>query len=211
MFMKTYKINEILPALNLSSYDQKCLTEIIAINEKVNALYPSEVVLTFSEEDGKEYYHHAEIKMVYKGVNFYVKYWDYKKKFVIYEDFLRTLKNIDRYAIQRIEENFKEPQQIGVLSHNKLINWFEYYLAIIDVAKQVDAQNGGEKEAFLKSIEGLPVKWWNNGVNGEIIQNGVKFSFAIGETYISKKIEIDYKVNDNLESFLQLSNNKYNK
>ncbi len=209
--MKKYTINEILPVLELSDYNQKSLTEIIKTSEKVNEFYPSEVILNFQEEDGKEYYQYAEIKMKYKGYDFYIKYWEQKKKFIIYEDFTRTLKNVDRYTLANIREKVQEPQQIGVLSEKKILNWFEYHLAIIKEAIKLNEEKGSEKDAFLKSIEGLPVKWWNEGKSGEIIQNGVKFSFTISETYISKKIEIDYKVNNELDAFLQLSKNQYNK
>jgi hypothetical protein len=209
--MKKYTINEVLPVLELSDYNQKSLTEVINTSEKVSQFYPSQVILNFQEEDGKEYYQYAEIKMEYKGYDFYVKYWDQKKKFIIYEDFTRRLKNVDRYALASIKEKIQEPQQIGVLSEKKLLNWFEYHLSVIQEAVKIDIEKGSEKDAFLKSIEGLPVKWWNNGKSGEIIQNGVKFSFTISETYISKKIEIYYSVPNDLESFLKLSDNKYNK
>jgi hypothetical protein len=208
--MKTYTINQVNKT-QLSEYQNRDLTEIIKTSEQVNAFYPSEVILKFSEEDGKEYYQHAEIKMQYKGYDFFIKYWEYKKKYIIYEDFTRTLKNVDRYALASIKSQLDEPQQIGVLSIKKLINWFEYHLAVIEEAIKFDAKNGGEKDAFLKSIEGLPVKWWNNGKSGEIIQNGVKFSFTISETYIHKKIEIAHQVSNELEEFLRLSNNQYKK
>lgn len=207
--MKTYTISEILPALNLTDYQNKDLTETIKLSEQVNQLYPCEVILNFSEYDNKEHYEHADIKMTYKDIAFYVRYWEYKKKYVIYEDTLRTFANVDSYTIKRIKENIKEPQQIGVLSLKKLVNWFEYHIAIINETKKINDANGDEKEAFLKSIEGLPVKWWNNNKQGEIVQNGIKFSFSINETYISKNIKIHYSVNNELENFLKLSNNKY--
>lgn len=132
-----------------------------------------------------------------------------QKKYVIYEDTIRTFKNVDSYTIKRIKEKIKEPQQIGVLSLKKLVNWFEYHISVINEAKELNNVNGSEKDKFLKSIEGLPIHWYNNGKNGEIIQNGIKFSFNIGETYISKKIEVHYQVSNELENFLKLSNNKY--
>lgn len=209
--MKKYQLNEVLPALNLSKFESDRLTETIKTSEEVNAFYPCQVFLNFSEQDGQEYYQHAEIKATYKGYDFYIKYWEHTKKYVIYEDFTRTLKNVDRYTLNKIRENIKEPQKIGVLNAKKLLNWFEYHLAVIEEAKKKDAQNGGVKEQFLKSIEGLPVKWWNEGKSGEIVKNGLKFSFTIGEEYITKKIEVYYSVSNELDNFLQLADNKYNK
>jgi len=207
--MKQYAINEVLPVLDLSDYQSKGLTETIKMSEEISHFYPCEVVLNFSEYDNKEHYEHADIKMMYKDVAFYIKYWEYKKKYVIYEDTLRTFKNLDSYTIKRIKEKIKEPQQIGVLSLKKLVNWFEYHINVINEAKELNNINGSEKDKFLKSIEGMRVSWYNNGKNGEIIQNGIKFSFTIGETYISKKIEVHYQVSNELENFFKLSNNKY--
>jgi hypothetical protein len=195
--------------LNLSDYQSKGLTETIKLSEQVNQFYPCEVVLNFSEYDNKEHYEHADIKMIYKDIAFYIRYSEYKKKYVIYEDTIRTFKNVDSYTIKSIREKIKEPQQIGVLSLKKLVNWFEYHISVINEASKINDTNGSEKDIFLKSIEGLPIHWYNNGKNGEIIQNGIKFSFNIGETYISKKIEVHYQVSNELENFLKLSNNKY--
>ena len=88
--MKTYAINEILPVLNLNDYQNKGLTEIIKVSEQVNAFYPCQVFLNFSEYDSQEHYEHADIKMIYKNVVFYIKYWEYQKKYVIYEDTIKT-------------------------------------------------------------------------------------------------------------------------
>jgi hypothetical protein len=208
---KSYTINEANKS-QLSEYQNSDLTKIIKISEEINAFYPCQVYLNFDQYDnGEEYYKHAEIKATYKENVFFIKYLEQTKKYHIYSSELtRTFKNIDNYTISRIKENIKEPQQIGVINLKKLVNWFEYHLAVIEEAKKINEANGSEEAKFLKSIEGLPVKWDGNGKSGEILQNGILFSFIIGPTYISKKIEVNYKVSNELESFLKLSDNKYN-
>lgn len=207
--MKNYKLTDILPVTNFNDWQSKQIQETKEQADKINALYPCEILLYFSEHEGQEYYERADIKMTYQGHEFFIRYWEHKKKYVIYETFTQSLKNVDRYALSKIKETIQEPQQIGVLSTKKLLNWFEYHLAVIQEAKKIDAQNGNTKEAFLKSIEGLPVHWYNEGKHGEIIQNGIKFSFTIGETYISKKIEVHYQVSNEIDTFLKLADNKY--
>lgn len=195
-----------------NEYQSRDLAEIIRRSEEINAFYPCQVYLNFDQYDnGEEYYKYAEIKAIYKGTEFFIKYWEQTKKYHIYsEELTRKFKNIDNYTLSRIKENIKEPQQIGVINLKKLVNWFEYHLAVIEEAKKINEANESEEAKFLKSIEGLPVKWDRNGKSGEILQNGILFSFSIGPTYISKKIEINYKVSNELESFLKLSENKYN-
>ena len=208
--MKTYTIDQVNKT-QLSEYQNRDLTQLIKICEEINAFYPCQIYLNFDVEGEKEYYHHAEIKAIYKETEFYIKYWEYKKKYVIYPKDLRTtFKNIDNYTLRSIEENIKEPQQIGVINLKKLVSWFEYHLAVIDEAAKIDAENRNKEEIFLKSIEGLPVEWSSNKKSGEILQNGILFKFSIGPTYISKKVEINYNVSNDLESFLKLSKNQYN-
>jgi hypothetical protein len=208
--MKTYTIDQVNKN-QLSEYQNRDLTQLIKICEEINSFYPCQIYLNFIVENGAEYYDYSEIKAIYKETEFYIKYWEYKKKYVIYPKDLRTtFKNIDNYTLRSIEENIKEPQQIGVINLKKLVSWFEYHLAVIDEAAKIDAENRNKEEIFLKSIEGLPVEWSSNKKSGEILQNGILFKFSIGPTYISKKVEINYNVSNELESFLKLSKNQYN-
>jgi hypothetical protein len=208
--MKTYTIDQVNKT-QLSEYQNRDLTQLIKICEEINSFYPCQIYLNFRLENGAEYYDYSEIKAIYKETEFYIKYWEYKKKYIIYPKDLRTtFKNIDNYTLRSIEENIKEPQQIGVINFKKLVSWFEYHLAVIDEAAKIDAENRNKEEIFLKSIEGLPVEWSSNKKSGEILQNGILFKFSIGPTYISKKVEINYNVSNELESFLKLSKNQYN-
>jgi hypothetical protein len=208
--MKTYTIDQINKN-QLSEYQNRDLTELIKRCEEINFFYPCQIILNFRVENGAEYYDYSQIVAVYKNTEFVIKYWDHKKKYIIYPDELTNkFKNIDRYTIQRIMENIKEPQQIGVVNLKKLVSWFEYHLAISEEAAKIDAENRNKEEIFLKSIEGLPVEWSSNKKSGEILQNGILFKFSITPTYISKKIEINYKVSNELGSFLKLADNKYN-
>jgi hypothetical protein len=208
---KTYTIEQ-ANTNQLSEYQKQDLTELIKRSEEINVFYPCKVYLNFDQyEDGQEYYHYSEIRATYKETEFFIKFWEQTKKYHIYPTELTSkFKNIDNYTISRIQENIKEPQKIGVVNLKKLVSWFEYHLAVIDEAQKIDATNGSEEEKFLKSIEGLPVQWDRNGKSGEILQNGILFKFSIGPTYISKKVEINYNVSNELESFLKLSKNQYN-
>ena len=209
--MKSYKLQENYNGQDFNQWQLNQIKEAKELSEKINTFYPCEILIYFSEYEEKEYFERVDIKMIYKEHEFFIRYWEHKKKYIIYENFTQNLKNVDRYALAQIREKLEEPQKIGVLSTKKLLNWFEYHLKVINEAKKINEQNGNEKEIFLKSIEGLPVFWYNSGKQGEIIQNGIKFSFTIGETYIGKKIEIHYQVENELNAFLKLADNKYKK
>ena len=91
----------------------------------------------------------------------------------------------------------------------KITEWFDYYLIVYQDLQKIDLDNSSKKDAFLKSIEGLPVKWYGNGQSGEIIKNGIKFSFTIDVTSVNQKLELYYQVPTSVESFIQLSQNNY--
>ena len=128
-------------------------------------------------------------------------------------------------AIKFLTENYKQQPSLYYVADEVNVSPFHFqkmftewagispkkflqYLTI-EEAKKINEQNGNEKAKFLESIKGMPVKWWNNNKQGEIVQNGIKFSFTISETCISTKTEICYQVPNTLESFLKLADNKY--
>ena len=67
---------------------------------------------------------------------------------------------------------------------------------------------------FLATLDGLGFKYSKNdsgAVNaGEIVKGGIEYAFTVHQDgYISQKISIYYAVNNTLEDFKKLSDNKY--
>ena len=61
---------------------------------------------------------------------------------------------------------------------------------------------------FYKSLEGLPVVFFNNKASGEIKKNGLRYNFNISDGYISQEIHVEYLDGDKLVNFLKMSDNK---
>ncbi len=132
-----------------------------------------------------------------------------KKEWLIYQDETDTFKNISRNKLNKIRETYNTINKMCALTTKKIAQHIEVANKIYLEAKKVDETNGGEVQQFLKSIEGLPVKWWSNNTKGEIIKNGIVLKFEINDGFVSKKIETYYQVPSTVESFLALSNNQY--
>lgn len=206
--MKYLKLSEI-DRQNYTEFQNRDLTELIEVSKKVSVFYPCEVLVKISEYENKQYFEYGVIELKYKDLVFNIKYWDHKKRYDITCCSLHDFKNITNYTISHSLKSFKEPNNIGVLNLKKITEWFDYYVIVYQDLQKIDLDNSSKKDAFLKSIEGLPVEWFGNGQRGEIIKNGVKFSFTIDVTSVSKKLELYYQVPTSVESFIQLSQNNY--
>jgi hypothetical protein len=193
----------------LNEFQNRDLTQLIKINEEFNKFYPSQVFLAYSDNAPLNCIEYTYIGATYKGLNFWVRYSEHKKKFTISCDDILKFKNVTYYTRKEIEKNIKEPQNIGVLNLKKIISWFEYYLEIYNELAKADQINADHKNAFLDSIKDLPVLWNNDKKGGEIVKNGIVFEFNIHETHISQSIKLLYKVPNTLEAFFKLADNQY--
>lgn len=179
--------------------------------EEWSKFIPCEPLFIVDEEEGQNYFQYAEIKIV-DPLQFVIKYESYRKKFHIYcRSIDLDFKNIDRYTIERERKKLTEPNQIGVLTTKKINDWLNYYRELHKALSEINKANSNEIETFLKSIEGLSVKWWNNKKQGEIVMGGLVFKFHIHETYVSTEIEKHYETGRDLQTFLKLSKNHYAK
>jgi len=166
-------------------------------------------VFIVDEEDGKYYYQYSEVTII-DSLNFIIKFDAYRKKYGIYCRSIDTdFKNIDQYTIEQEQKKLTAPNLIGVLNLKKINDWMNYYRDLHKALSEINKANSNEIETFLKSLEGLPVKWWNNKKQGEVIMGGLVFKFHIHETYVSTEIEKHYETGRDLQTFLKLSKNHY--
>lgn len=178
------------------------------IANQVSQFLPAEVTVQVSEENGKFYFEQANTRIIHPELELIISYSTYNKKYSIWCRSIDTLKNITHYTRSSVRKELTEPNNIGVLSLKKLQAWIHYYETYYALLKAADTDNGKKKDAFLRSLEGHPVEWFNKGTHGRIVKNGLEFSFTISETYVSTKIEVHYSCNKDLSTFLALADNK---
>ena len=160
-------------------------------------------------DDGSYRYEYSDVRLTHPTLALYIK-WDNRiKRYLVSEDSTWLLKNIDKHTIFDVRRTLTEPNKIGVLNTKKVESWVKYYEDLYNQLKIIDDCNALKKQAFIDSLEGLDVKWDFNGKAGEIVKNGISYRFKILETYVSQKVELHYRVPNSLQSFLELSDNKY--
>jgi len=136
--------------------------------------------------------------------------WSNKGKFDIYlsSDYTNT-KNLSTYEKRDIYNKYNKPNEVGVLNAKKLNDWIEYLEKINEDILSLNESKGDKISEFLKSLEGQPVNWFNDKKSGWMVKNGIEYSFAVlNDGTITQNIRL--RAYDNtLETFLQLSDNKF--
>lgn len=201
--MKRYLTTEEVTALGLiienTTWDtEKELKEIFGD-------YCETIVLSnVSEHEGKYYLEYSEVFLKYKG--FLLKpYKEYGKTNYRFFAPRNKYNNLINYR-----NTNPIPNKIGKPTDNKLQEWVDYLKN--EIKEREDYYNSVQSkiETFLKSLKPFEVKWYNNNTRGEIVKNGIKYSFSIdyGSGGVFQKIGICYTVKENLSSFVKLSENK---
>ncbi len=179
--------------------------------DKINKFYPCECFCEVHKNSNDGYYlDHTDIFLINDVCKIRINYSSYTKKYSIYYN--SNFNNIlDHNKISEVRKKFKEPQKIGVLTTKKIENWIKHEQNVYLALAKEDERLTNNVENFLKTLIGEDVKWYNNNKSGEIVRNGVRYSFSIDKGYVSQKVELHYGVENTLESFRLLSDNKINR
>jgi hypothetical protein len=197
-------------ALNLVLTDskQKEVDNTFALIKAITVFTDAVPVFLLDIYEGYTSFERCEVKLISFPLDLRISYSNFKKKYSIHWKGMFDFKNCSNDTRQQLKKQLIEPKQIGVLTKKKIQEWADYYYNLYQLLAVEDAKNADKKDQFLKSIEGLPVKWHNNNTQGYIEKNGIEFSFTIGETYISTQVKL-VAFCSTLEAFKQLSDNKF--
>lgn len=190
--------------LKLSNYGRGELIKAQQLADETSVFFPADPVIIVSEYDGEFHYERTEIKLFHPVIDLRIEHDTNKKKYRISCRTESTYRNIGYVTFNDLEK----PNVMGVLSAKKVQEWVKYYETKCKRLAALEGANVKKISDFKASLKGLSVKWNENG--GEIIRNGLKYTFSIDRGYISQGIKLDY-VDDNLKTFLELSDNKYTK
>lgn len=194
-----------------SEQKQRDITGSNEFVDTVSKVYPCAAFFFVDFGDGSDepYYEHYEVLLDHPELSLRVSYDGRQKKWNIYNQSIFTLKNVTYYTQEAIEKNIPKPRQIGKLSAKKVQEWVYYHEQVYKQLVEVNNGNAANLQAFLGSIKDLPVKWFDGNKQGSIVRNGIELEFKIEPTYVSKKIVIHWSVENDVASFLKLSDNKY--
>lgn len=202
-----------LDKLNLNNLSEYKIKEIQAnenLAAEVSKFHPARAVYTVNEENGIKYLSDWNpVLLDHPTLRLEIGKRRQGSKVYYSVIFRERYENLQHHEIQRLLENLKEPNSIGVLNAKKIQDWIKYYEDRHRILSEANNANANEIEKFIRSLDGLPVQWYDNKKKGEIIKNGIVFKFEIGTSYIFQKFEVHYSVNANLTNFLRLADNKY--
>lgn len=184
------------------------ITTVVSIAQQVNQYYPAEPVFDCSKTNERIYYNSCRVLLKHDEVQIFLKYESYRKK---YDFFCRDRYKHISYSLRKeAQEKVSKPNEVGVLTEKKVKDWVNYYVELHSMLRAADARGIKMEQDFKRTLEGLPVEWWNKEKKkGEIEINGIVFAFEIQEGFIRQEIKMDRLKTDNVETFLQLSDNKY--
>ena len=100
------------------------------------------------------------------------------------------MKNLSHYQISDIKQTFTEPRGVGKLNKKKIADWIKYEEEVYFACKKKNEERDDNVVDFLKTLVGQNIKWLKNkpesGIySGEIIKNGIKYTFNISDGYIN--------------------------
>lgn len=110
------------------------------------------------------------------------------------------------------------PQRVGTLTDKKMQQWHDWLLARREAAQQEMASREDEVQAFRRRIAAIdPATCQRYDVReyqGEIVRNGLCFSWKIIEGHVEQKIEVHYATGwrdgkDKLKCFSEMCEGKY--
>ena len=191
------------------------IIDAISLQKEVNEFYPCEVRVKFAENINSVLaFHSVSVCLINPTTETRIHkvHRSGKIHYNIYSSDIEhdiCFKNVSRYQKQNAISGIEIPKTIGKLTTKKIQQWIDYINQCFVLIDAENSANTSELDAFLDSIKDQEVRWFNDKKSGEIIKNGIKFSFKIEEGCISKKIEVYDKVKNNIENFLKLADNKY--
>jgi len=143
------------------------------------------------------------IRIPHEYLELYLMYS--KKIYSIVDRKIHTLKNSNTYS--EIKTGY--PNNFGVITLKSVQKWITYREMQYNERSIIDKANKEKKDLFLKSLEGQEITWTKRNESGSIIKNGIEFGFTLYDTHVSTRIELNYKVDNSIESFIKLADNKY--
>jgi len=189
-----------------NEYQRNTLQEAKEEHVHINKFHPCETCITVTKRDNNYWLEHYSHSLKNDVCDIRIKYNKFRKKYYFHYD--SNFENVSSYIISDIEKKYEAPKNVGVLTTKKIQDWIKYNQNIYLDVKAESEKRTDNITSFLESIKGENVRFFNDGKSGEIIKNGIKYSFKIENGYVSEKIEIHYTIENSLHNFKLLADNK---
>lgn len=212
--MKKYLLESSLSEYGLTKEQFNSREQAIATMEGIFGKFGKIVPIyhIFIRDDNNVIPHHIEVALLYKNM-FMTPFKMYaNSKTYVFSDSLLQYQEQVHHTITFDEA---EPNGVGVPTERKLDAWREYLTRKSAFYKERYEKNQAQINDFLSSIreydERGEVKWRKDRKSGEMIKNGIEYTFSIEyETgHVYEHLKLHYLVSSNLANFIKLSDNSF--
>lgn len=188
----------------LTEWQEREILSAEKLAEQVNQFMPASALIDYSEYDGGIHFEHVGVYLQ-DSPKYCVR--KFKEKYYVVNH--TNYPNVDSYGAKRATEHLKQPNYIGVFTAKKLKDWVDYLNAEHEILTALSIGANKRETEFLEKLNGLPVQWYSDKKSGRIVRNGIEYIFTIKDGNIYQNMEIHCSASSTLETFLQLSDNKF--
>jgi hypothetical protein len=202
----------------MNEYQTRDFNQAQAIAAAVNAVYPASrgvAAATHATNTDSDFWARCILKTA--NGNQYLIHKDYHGHFTVSRYPYATYPHVSSEKQRDTRNAIETSNNIGVLTEKKLQTKIDEEDATAKALEALEADCLAKHEAFRKELiaSGFLIKWhtYNDDTmtRGTITCNGLHFEFEMmKDGYISKKIDLHYSVDNTLEAFAALADNKYN-
>ena len=197
---------------NVNANMEQAIRSASAVLEAVQACVPDAALfyrVTHATDSLKNYFKEACTGFRRNGILFLVRKHTSPKTYYDLQCDWSFFRYADNYSYGKAFDKQFAPSRIGVFTKKKIDDWVEYLTQGFRNLERIDAENERKMTGYRNRLEALSdVVWVHDKSHGQIIRNGLTYTFDIRQTDYSEKISLDYRCRT-LDDFLALSDNKF--
>ena len=191
---------------------ERAIRSASAVLETVQEFVPEAALfyrVTHAVDSLKNYFEEACTGFRRNDILFLVRQYFYPKPYYDLRFDWSFFRYADNYSYGKAFDKQTAPNRIGVFTKKKIDDWVEYLTQGFRNLERIDAENERKIIGYRNRLEALSdVVWVHDKSHGQIIRNGLTYTFDIRQTDYSEKISLDYR-SRTLDDFLALSDNKF--
>ena len=173
---------------------EQAIRSASAVLEAVQAFVPEATLfyhVTHATDSLKNYFEEACTGFRRNGILFLVRKYTYPKTYYELRCDWSFLRYADNYSYDKAFDKQSEPNRIGVFTKKKIDDWVEYLTQGFRNLERIDAENERKIIGYRNRLEALSdVVWVHDKSHGQIIRNGLTYTFDIRQTDYSEKISL---------------------
>lgn len=207
--MKTFSEKELIAKALFAEEAEKAKQVLFPIMQEIQKYIPNAEYGYRVQYGEYPQFYGIQIEFTLNDIRFHLHKIYKEDRYRIVAD-LEHFKNMDRNDIERIAKLYDKPCNIGKFTSKKVNDWINYYTSIYNQVAKEDAERVQKMTDFLKSIETETIRWEDAmHTKGQIIRNGLCFSFHIDKGFIFTNITLYSHGANDYQKFCLMADNQF--